>query len=106
MTMRKTQSDVFISQVIRERAQKLCRIIFDITGKDVFSKSRTHEYVVARMMVIYQLRLDGLTEYSIGQIIKKDHTTVHYLIKKMKDVLKTPGYDVEREIWKEFKKRI
>lgn len=51
------------------------------------SRSRTQEVSTARMAIAYHLRMEGLSLNQVGAKIKRDHSTVHYLVEKCRDLI-------------------
>lgn len=98
--------NIFMPSSIKERTKILCDIIYEITKQDVFQKTRKREVVIARMMVACQLREEGVSEANVSRLLNKNHVTIRYYQERLKIALTTPGYETERQIWKEFKKRI
>jgi len=78
----------------------------EITGQNVLSESKIRSVAIPRMMVMYQLRLEGISGSDVARLLGKNHSTVIYSAKRVNDMLTTPGYNAEREIWKEFQSKI
>lgn len=51
------------------------------------SNSHNSEVCTARMAIAYHLRMEGLSLNQVGQKIKRDHSTVHYLVERCKDLI-------------------
>ncbi|BCX15439.1 MAG: chromosomal replication initiator protein DnaA [Candidatus Parcubacteria bacterium] len=72
--------------------KKIIKIIcehYDIKEEDVFKKTRTKNLVEIRQFLIYLLReISQLSYTSIGQILKKDHTTIIYSYEKIVEKIK------------------
>lgn len=54
---------------------------------------RHQEKAAARKVVIYSLRMLGYTTIAIGKVMGKDHSTVVYSTKYVKEVLSYPKTD-------------
>ncbi len=73
--------------------KKIIKIIaehYELKEDDIFKKTRTKHLVEIRQFLIYLLReISQLSYTSIGEILKKDHTTIIYayekVVKKMKN---------------------
>lgn len=69
--------------------------------------SRISAYVWARAFIAYELYLEGFSEYEIGSMIQRNHSSVNYLKQKMEDVIKMPDIFSDINIfWKQFKELI
>lgn len=51
------------------------------------STSKCSEICTARMAIAYHLRMEGLSLNQIGRKINRDHSTVHYLVEKCRDLI-------------------
>lgn len=51
------------------------------------STSKCSEICTARMAIAYNLRNSGLKVNEVGKKIKRDHSTVTYLVQKCKDLI-------------------
>lgn len=91
---------------LRERAQRLCAVMKEVSGHDPLDETRRRAVVMARMMVASALLAEGYTENAVGTVLGWDHSTIHHYRKRMKEVMTTPGYEAEKEILGKFKKCI
>lgn len=48
---------------------------------DILGKSRCRCYVIYRYQIARYLRDEGLSLPKIGSIMKRDHSSIHYLLK-------------------------
>ena len=55
-----------------------------------YDPSRKPRAVMARTLVAYRLRLDGVSTTHIGWLIRKDHATVIHYTRMMEDALAFP----------------
>ncbi len=83
--------------------KKIIKIIadhYELKEEEVLKKARTKHLVQARQFLIYFLReISQLSYTSIGQLLKKDHTTVIYSYEKIVKILKkNPELSQELEI--------
>jgi len=83
--------------------KKVIKIIsehYELKEEDIFKKTRTKHLVKARQFLIYFLReITQLSYSSIGEFLKKDHTTIIYSYEKIvKDLRKNPELNQEIEI--------
>lgn len=92
----------YIPKQLRIRAKRLCRVMFSVSGVDPMEESRKRPVVYARMMVAYALLREGNTEHSVGTVLGWDHSTINYYRSAMDDILSSPGYAKERELWDTF----
>ncbi len=72
--------------------RKIIKVItdhYEIKEEDIFKKTRTKHLVEIRQCLIYLLReISQLSYTSIGQLLKKDHTTIIYAYEKVAKKLK------------------
>jgi chromosomal replication initiation ATPase DnaA len=66
--------------------QKACEY-FNTCPMSVMGRSRQRQIVMARHVSMYLLKETGLTLAAIGEMYKKDHTTVIHAIKAVNDQL-------------------
>lgn len=92
-----------ISQQLRDRADFLCKTMEELTKYDPREKTRKRVAVIPRMMVCYELYLEGYTQTAIGIVMGKDHSTIHSYLTKIRDILTLPGYQAERELYMKLK---
>lgn len=89
--------------VAKERTEEYIRIMSEAVGTDIMVPSRNQSLVWARYMVLFLLRLDGFSLMSIEKATGKNHTTVIYADRKVKEMLKCPNmYPEETKIWQKF----
>jgi chromosomal replication initiation ATPase DnaA len=78
----------------------LCCEHFNVTGEQIFSKSRKDEVGKARhiaMYLIYAEETNGITLEKTGEYFYRDHTTVLNARNRCKDALFTKG-DVYKDL--------
>jgi chromosomal replication initiator protein len=85
--------------------KKIIKIItehYELKEEDIFKKTRTKHLVKARQSLIYFLReITQLSYTSIGEMLKKDHTTIIYSYEKLvKELKKNSELNHEIEILK------
>jgi len=85
--------------------KKIVKIIsehYELKDEDIFKKTRTKHLVKVRQFLIYFLReITQLSYTSIGEFLKKDHTTIIYSYEKVvEEMKKNPLLDQEIEILK------
>ena len=85
--------------------KKILKVIlehYDLKEEDIFKKLRTKHLVKIRQLLIYFLReLTQLSYTSIGEFLKKDHTTIIYSYEKIvKELSKNPLLNQELEVLK------
>lgn len=102
--LRKELSDI---EGPADNSDKYIAVMSELTGLDIMENSRRVSVAWPRYMVMFQMRKDGLTFKRIGDRFGKDHTTVMYAVKVMKDMLDMPKmYPDEIKLWQQFQKII
>lgn len=87
--------------------QYLADTMTGVIGEDVFSKEQSFLFVIGRSFLAYKLSQEGYTEYQIGRLIGKDHSTINYLKKKAKEIIDAPQYNRDAfQIWEQFNNSI
>lgn len=97
---------ILMPPLLRERAERYCKLMLQVSGADPMGESRRRPVVMARMMVANALLIDGYTLTAVGTILGVDHSSVSYYKDRMSEVLSAPGYEAERELWRLFVKEI
>lgn len=92
----------YIDDKKRGRARVLCDTMKLITNIDPMESSRRRDVVTCRMMISQRLMIEGWTENQIGTILQRDHATINHYRDKFVEMMTTPGYEAEREIWAKF----
>ena len=92
--------------MLRRRAQYLSETMKEVCGFDPTEETRRRDVVMARIMVVYVLLLEGWSENQIGSVMGWDHSTINYYRKRMIAILTTPGYNAEIDIWEKFRQTI
>jgi chromosomal replication initiator protein len=90
----------FYSRISPKKIVKVISEFYEIKDEDIFKKTRTKHLVKARQFLIYFLReITQLSYTSIGEFLKKDHTTIIYSYEKVvKELKKNPLLSQEIEI--------
>ena len=96
----------FIPYVMRQQADRLCRIMKGLCGRDPCEETRERPVVMARVMVSHVLMVYGYSEHQIGTVLGWDHSTINHYRKKIDDIKRLPGYEAERELLEKFMKKI
>jgi chromosomal replication initiation ATPase DnaA len=79
----------------------------DVVGKGILTNLRLRELVVGRMLIIYQMRIEGYSLQTIGRHLIRNHCSVLHLQKKMEDVIKYPHlFPLEIKMWNEFNDKL
>lgn len=87
----------------KTQAEEYIRLMSDAVGEDIMVSSRKQHLVWARNMVLYMLRVDGYSLMSIENATGRNHSTVIYATRQVKEMLKKPNmYKDEIEIWNKF----
>lgn len=88
---------------IQVMANKYIKIMSDILGKDVTSRSHGREVVWGRNMIMYMLRVDGYKTKQIADIFGMVHTSAIYACQQVEYMLKMPNmHQGEIKIWQKF----
>ena len=63
--------------------------------------SRRPQFCTVRFAVALKLSQEGWSEYAIGSAMCRDHSAVHHMKTRMRDMLSLPGmYPEAAEIWR------
>lgn len=73
------------------RLSRLAEVMEAVSGCDVKEKTRQAEFIRARVVFIFVARAEGFSQCAIGAFLGLDHSTVHYLERKMRDALAMPA---------------
>lgn len=85
------------------QAEEYIGLMSKAVGEDIMVSSRKQNLVWARNMVLYMLRVDGYSLMSIENATGRNHSTVIYATRQVKEMLKKPNmYKDEIEIWNKF----
>lgn len=95
-----------ISYILRKTAAYYCHKMQEVSGCDPAEESRRRPVVVARTFVAYRLLLQGFTEHAVGAALGWDHSTINVYRRRADEMLNTPGYDAERQLWDKFNQAI
>jgi chromosomal replication initiator protein len=92
----------FYKRITPRKIVKIISEHYELKDEDIFKKTRTKHLVKARQFLIYFLReITQLSYTSIGELLKKDHTTIIYSYEKIvKEMAKNPSLSQEIEILK------
>jgi len=91
----------------QQQAQQIVTIVTEITGCNPLDITRKRKVVYARMMLIYQLYLQGFRKIDIARFVGYNHASVIYAINTMEDVIAFPNLKrVEFNLWQQLQKLI
>ena len=94
-----------IPDELEERARELLFAAADCLGAGYSMRRRDAASVLVRSSVCLKLSEEGWSEKQIGRVLGKDHSTVHHMKVRMRDMLSLPGmYPEAAEIWKELER--
>lgn len=86
-----------------DRSAEYIRVMSGLVGEDILAPGRRVSLSWPRYMVMYQLRLDGLTLAAIGACFGKDHSTVSHAVRVVGDMLTMPRmFPDETRLWRQF----
>ncbi len=81
----------------------LYKVATSIVGDGILTDSRMRELVIGRMLIVYQMRQEGYTLHTIGRHMRRNHSSVYNLEKRMEDVLNYPKlFPSELQRWNKF----
>lgn len=83
----KEQSRQDVHSIIRMYCNEMCILI----GGHIDANSRQQKDVDARMVLAYVLTQKGFSNNQIGEVLLKDHSTIHHLSTSLK-------FDVEHKL--------
>lgn len=92
---------------VSSRFFALYKAATSIVGDGILTDSRMRELVIGRMMIVYQMRQEGYTLHTIGRHMRRNHSSVYNLEKRMEDVLNYPKiFQSEIQQWNRFQELI
>lgn len=85
-----------------DRYTELLQAAVSALGLDGYDpSSRRVQFCTVRFAVALKLSEEGWSEYAIGRAMGKEHSTVHHMKKRMRDMLSLPGmYPEAAEVWR------
>ena len=90
-----------ISEKNKDLFERLCNAMKEIIGIDAMENNRSREVVCARMIIAKILHDNFVTETDIGNLIHKNHSTVHHYLERFNN-LSYSGYEAERDMYNKF----
>ena len=88
---------------VKDRYVYVKSVVESVLGREI-RKGRLHEDVIARMYISFVLKNDGFSYTEISRAIGKNHSTVFYMVRKVKDMLSLPvAYRDENEFFNKVK---
>ena len=97
---------IMIPESLRQMEERFSSKMLEVSGIDPRQKKRSWNNTFARASVAYALYNEGYTQSQVGRVMGMNHSTIHYYLGRMDDILHTPGYEAEREMFAQFKKAI
>lgn len=88
------------------RAELFRRLMNELIGVDVVPKNRKWSVSAARAMVTYCLVHEGCKLLDAAQLMQRHHATILYHLEVVDNILTSPSYKAEKELFKKFKKKI
>lgn len=89
------------------RVHYLLEKMGEVIGEQVDPTSRESRFVWARTMVAYQLTEEGYSLSDAGRALGKNHSTILWARRKMKDAFALPNaYRDVIKMWKQFQDKI
>lgn len=89
-----------------ERAELFRRLMNELVQADVVQKNRRWSVSAARAMVSYNLIKEGCKLLDTAQLMQRHHATILYHLEMVDNILTSPGYKAEKELFKKFNKKI
>lgn len=74
---------------LRERYELVKSVVEDVMTHKI-TDERTRDNVLCRMFIAYILHQDGYSLSKIGEMLGKDHSTITYLVRTVKDMIQVP----------------
>lgn len=92
---------------MRRLAEEIKQKVFTEMGISVYSsRSREHQFVIARVIIANILLRKGGTGYGIGVILGKGHSAINNYKRTLEDWLEYPKYyEEEISIWNKISKQ-
>ena len=76
-----------------------------VLGKDVLIKSRQRDLVIGRTILAYSCAVLGWSEYSIGECLHRDHSSINHMKKSMRYWIAHPfTFKQENDLYIKFLK--
>lgn len=78
-----------------------------ISGINVYERSRIAPVVQARSIFVYVCRLEGYSQNEIARELDMDHSTIHYLERRVRDAFAMPQvYHSDIELYNKYTSEI
>ena len=98
--------DIKNASDLKEVMKESVRIFSELKGvteDDLTGPCRKRELSLYRQMIWMQMYLhSGYTTTVIGDLFNRTHATVLYGVKKMKSIIRTPGWQEENELYNRY----
>lgn len=91
---------------LEEKANRWRGILLELSGSDPFARTREQDVVFVRAMLATALMREGYPKSHIAKVLGIHHSTAIHYQELMDNILSSPGYGPEREIWERFAKKI
>lgn len=88
-----------------ERFKTLYDIATDMMGNGILTGSRDFNLVLARRMIVYQLKSEGYSWSAMGRFLIRHHASIIHMWKMMDDAIRF-GFKLELAYWEEFQRRL
>lgn len=88
-----------------DRFNLLLRAATDVCGGDILSHIKDFNLVMGRRVIALMMKQDGYSYHEIGRYLKRDHSSIHYAVKKMREAF---DLRVEKELkyWYDFIQKV
>lgn len=91
----------------QKRFDTLVEAMGQALGHELNLKRGPNDNAWGRNMVAYQLAIEGWSENEIGQMMGKQHSSVHYMKERVNEMLSMPRvFWEEMMVWDKFKSLI
>lgn len=88
---------------IKCRFHQLLRVATELLGFGIDSKCRDASCVIGRMLIVYKMRQEGYSTTQIGMMLRRSHSSVIHLERKMEDAFIYPdAFKIEIAYWNMF----
>ena len=90
-----------IRQKHKDLAEHYISVMKEVSGIDVFEKTRKPGYVVARAIISHCLEAEGCPVSDAGRLLRVNHSTIIYYRDRF-ELIFAPGGEAEKELWEKF----
>lgn len=87
------------------RFNLLLRAATEVCGDKILTSLKDFNLVMGRRVIALMMKQDGYSYHEIGKYLKRDHSSIHYAVKKMREAF---DLRVEKELkyWYDFIQKV